>query len=46
MGKKNNAYGILVGKPEGSRWIIIKSILREIGRGGVDWTWLRIKTSE
>jgi hypothetical protein len=43
--KKRNAYGILVGKPEGKkplgrprhRWMdIIKRDLREIGWGGMD----------
>jgi hypothetical protein len=46
MGEKRNAYGILVGKPEGrralgrprSRWVDnIKIDLREIGWNGVDW---------
>jgi hypothetical protein len=46
MGKKRNAYRILVGKPEGTRplgrprcrWVDnIKMNLREIGWGGVDW---------
>jgi hypothetical protein len=44
MGEKN-AYGILVGKPEGKRplgrprrrWENIKMDLREIGLGGMDW---------
>jgi hypothetical protein len=44
--KKKNAYGILVGKPEGKRplgrprrrWVgRIKIDLREIGWDGVDW---------
>jgi hypothetical protein len=46
MGEKRNAYGILVGKPEGkqplgrlrSRWVgNIKIDLREIGWNGMDW---------
>jgi hypothetical protein len=45
MGKKRNAYRILVGKPEGKRplrprrrWVDnIKMDLREIGWDGVDW---------
>jgi hypothetical protein len=46
MGKKRNAYRILVGKPEGRRplgrsrrrWVDnIKKDLREIGWGGMDW---------
>jgi hypothetical protein len=46
MGKKRNAYRILVGKPEGNRplgrprcrWVnSVKKDLREIGWGGVDW---------
>jgi hypothetical protein len=46
MGEKRNAYGILVGKPEGNRplgrqrrrWVdIIKIGLRNIGWGGMDW---------
>jgi hypothetical protein len=46
MGEKRNAYRILVGKQEGKRslgrprrrWVDnIKIVLREIGRGGVDW---------
>jgi hypothetical protein len=57
IGKKRNAYGILVGKPEGKRplgrprhrWVDnIKIDLREIGWDGVDWIgliWLRIGTS-
>jgi hypothetical protein len=45
-GEKRNAYGILVGKPEGKRplgrprhrWVdSIKMYLREIGWGGMDW---------
>jgi hypothetical protein len=45
MGKKKNAYRILVGKPEGKRplerpsvggRVILKWIL-EIGWGGMDW---------
>jgi hypothetical protein len=40
MGEKRNAYGILVGKPEGirprRRWVDnIKMVLREIGWDGV-----------
>jgi hypothetical protein len=46
MGKKGNAYRILVGNPEGKRpprrpkrkWMNnIKIELREIGWGGMDW---------
>jgi hypothetical protein len=46
MGKKRNAYGILVGKPEGKRplgrpkrrWVNnIKIDLRKIGWVGMDW---------
>jgi hypothetical protein len=46
MGKKRNAYRILVGKPEGRRplgrprrrWVNnIKIYLREIGWGAMDW---------
>jgi hypothetical protein len=46
MGEKRNAYGILVGKPEGKRplgrpkcrWEVnIRMDLREIGWGGMDW---------
>jgi hypothetical protein len=46
MGEKKNAYGLLVGKPEGKRplgkpkrrWVDnIKMDLLEIGWGGVDW---------
>jgi hypothetical protein len=46
MGEKKNAYGILVGKPEGKRPLgrsrlrgldNIKIYLRETGWGGVDW---------
>jgi hypothetical protein len=46
-GAKRNAYGILVGKPEGKRplgrprrrWVDnIKMDLREIGWGGIVWT--------
>jgi hypothetical protein len=49
MGANRNAYGILVGKPEGKRplgrprcrWVIIlKWILREIGWGDMDWFYL------
>jgi hypothetical protein len=45
-GEKRNAYGILVGKPEGKRplaiprhwWVDnIKMKLKEIGWGGMDW---------
>jgi hypothetical protein len=47
MGKKRNAFRILVGKPEGKRplgrlrrWCVnnIKMDLRELGWGGMDWT--------
>jgi hypothetical protein len=46
-GAERNAYGILVGKPEGKRplgrgrcrWVEnIKMDFREIGCGGMDWT--------
>jgi hypothetical protein len=46
MGAKRNAYRILVGKPEGKRPLNrprrrrvdnIKTDLREIGGGGMDW---------
>jgi hypothetical protein len=46
MGETRNAYGILVGKPEGKRplgrprrrWMYnIKIELREIGWDGADW---------
>jgi hypothetical protein len=46
MGKKRNAYRLLVEKPEGKkplgrprrRWVVnIKIDLLEIGWGGVDW---------
>jgi hypothetical protein len=46
MGKKLNAYRILVGKPEGKRTLgrprrtwedNIRMDLREIGWGGMDW---------
>jgi hypothetical protein len=46
IGEKRNAYGILVGKPEGKRplgrprrrWVDnIKMDLRAIGWGGMDW---------
>jgi hypothetical protein len=46
MGKKRNAYRILVGKPEGKRpqgrprreWVDnIKMDRRDIGWGGMDW---------
>jgi hypothetical protein len=46
MGKKRNAYRILVGKPEGKRplrrprrtWVDnIKIDLRDIGCDGMDW---------
>jgi hypothetical protein len=46
MGKKRNAYRLLVGKPEGKRplgrprrrWVDnIRMNLEEIGWGGVDW---------
>jgi hypothetical protein len=46
MGEQRNAYGILVGKPEGKRplgrprrrWVDnIKMDLREIGWDGMDW---------
>jgi hypothetical protein len=56
MEEKRNAYGILVGKPEGKRpqgrprhwWMDdIKMDLREIGWDGMVWfglIWLRIGT--
>jgi hypothetical protein len=46
MREKRNAYGILVGKPDGNRplgrksyrWVNnIKMNVREIGWGGMDW---------
>jgi hypothetical protein len=46
MGKKRNAYGIFVGKPEGKRplgrprhrWVDnIKMYLRKIAWGGMNW---------
>jgi hypothetical protein len=46
MGEKRNAYGILVGKPEGKRplgrprlrWLVnVKIDLRETGWDGMDW---------
>jgi hypothetical protein len=46
MGKKRNAYRILMGKPAGNRslgrsrrrWVDnVKIDLREIGWGGMDW---------
>jgi hypothetical protein len=46
MGKKRNAYRLLVGKPKGKsplgmprrRWVdIIKMDLNEVGWCGVDW---------
>jgi hypothetical protein len=46
MGKKRNAYRILVGKPEGRRPLVrprrrwvdnIKIDLRKTGWGGMDW---------
>jgi hypothetical protein len=40
MGKKRNAYGLLVGKPEGKRprWVEnIRMDLGEVGWGDVDW---------
>jgi hypothetical protein len=46
MGENRNAYGILVGKPEGKRplgrqrrrWVDnVKKDLREIGWEGMDW---------
>jgi hypothetical protein len=49
LGKKRNAYRILVGEPEGKRqlerprrrWVKnIKMYLREIGWRGVDWIYL------
>jgi hypothetical protein len=53
MGEKRNAYGILVGKPEGKRplgrprrrWVDnIKIDVREMGWIGL--IWLKIETSE
>jgi hypothetical protein len=52
--KKTYAYRVLVGKPEGKRPLgtarfrwknNIKRGLIVIGWGGMDWIWLRIKTS-
>jgi hypothetical protein len=45
MGKKRNAYRLLVGKPEGKRplgrprrrWVDIRMDLGEVRWGGVDW---------
>jgi hypothetical protein len=45
MGKKRNAYRLMVGKPEGKRllgrprcrWVDIRMNLAEIGWGDVDW---------
>jgi hypothetical protein len=38
LGKKRNAYRILVGKPEGKMWVdTIQMDLREIGWYGMDW---------
>jgi hypothetical protein len=54
MGEKENAYRILVGKPEGKRplgrprrrWVgNIKMDLREIGMVWIGFIWLRIATS-
>jgi hypothetical protein len=55
MGEKRNAYGILVGKPEGKRPLgrprhrrmnNIKIDLRDMGWDGMDWIiWPRIGTS-
>jgi hypothetical protein len=53
--EKGNPYSILVGKLEGKRplgrtrrkWVNnIKTDLREIGWGDMNWIWLRIGTSE
>jgi hypothetical protein len=54
MGEKRNAYGILVGKPEGKRqlgrprrrWLdIIKMDLREMGWDSMDWPAYMVFTS-
>jgi hypothetical protein len=38
MEEKRNAYGLLVGKPEGRRWVDnIKMDFLEIGWGDVNW---------
>jgi hypothetical protein len=45
MGKKSNAYRLLVRKPEGKRplgrprrrWVDTEMDLGEVGLGGVDW---------
>jgi hypothetical protein len=55
MGRRGNAYRILMGKPEGKRrlgrrrltWDNIKMDVREMGWHGMAWTgliWLRIGT--
>jgi hypothetical protein len=54
MEERRTAYRLLVGKPERKRplgtprcrWVNIKMFLREIVSGGMDWTGLRIRTSE
>jgi hypothetical protein len=54
MGEKRNAYGILVGKPEGKRPLgrprrsLVDNIKMDLRYEGVVWTgtiWLRIGTS-
>jgi hypothetical protein len=54
MGEKRNAYGVLVGKPEGKgllgrprhRWENITINLREVGWGGVYWIHLARKRDQ
>jgi hypothetical protein len=54
MVAKMNSYRVLVGKPKGKRQLgrprhrwedYIKTNLRDIGCGGMDWIWLGIGTS-
>jgi len=52
MGEGRGVHRVLVGKPEGKRplgrprrrWDNIKMDLREVGRVGTGWSWLRIGT--